>query len=33
MAKQLLVAEEKGRGFTRAVRVGQFLFVSGMTGQ
>lgn len=33
MAKQLLVPDEKGRGFARAVRAGQFLFVSGMTGQ
>ncbi len=33
MAKQLLVPDEKGRGFGRAVRAGQFLYVSGMTGQ
>jgi len=33
MAKQVLVPDEKGRGFARAVRAGQFLFVSGMTGQ
>ncbi len=33
MAKQLLVPDEKGRGFARAVRAGQLLFVSGMTGQ
>ncbi len=33
MAKQLLVPEEKGRGFGRAIKAGQFLFVSGMTGQ
>jgi enamine deaminase RidA (YjgF/YER057c/UK114 family) len=33
MAKQVLVPDEKGRSFARAVRSGQFLFVSGMTGQ
>lgn len=33
MPKQVLVPDEKGRGFARAVRAGQFLFVSGMTGQ
>jgi enamine deaminase RidA (YjgF/YER057c/UK114 family) len=33
MTKQLLVPDEKGRGFARAVRAGQFLYVSGMTGQ
>ena len=33
MAKQVLVADEKDRGFARAVRAGPFLFVSGMTGQ
>lgn len=33
MAKQVLVSDEKGRGFARAVRAGQFLFISGMTGQ
>ncbi len=33
MTKQLLVPDEKGRGFARAVRAGQFLHVSGMTGQ
>ncbi len=33
MAKQVLVPDEKGRGFARAVRAGQFLYVSGMTGQ
>ncbi len=33
MVKQLLVPDEKGRGFARAVRAGQFLYVSGMTGQ
>jgi len=33
MAKQVLVPDEKGRGFARAVRAGQFLFISGMTGQ
>jgi len=33
MAKQVLVPDEKGRGFARAVRTGQFLFISGMTGQ
>ena len=33
MAKQLLVPDEKGRGFARAVRAGHLLFVSGMTGQ
>lgn len=33
MSKQVLVADEKGRGFARAVRAGPFLFVSGMTGQ
>lgn len=31
--KQLMVLDEKGRGFARAVRAGQFLFLSGMTGQ
>jgi len=31
--KQVLVPDEKGRSFARAVRVGQFLFMSGMTGQ
>ncbi len=33
MAKKVLVADEKGRGFARAVRAGQFLYVSGITGQ
>lgn len=33
MAKQVLVPDEKGRGFARAIRAGQFLFISGMTGQ
>ena len=33
MAKQVLVPDEKGRGFARAVRAGQFLYISGMTGQ
>jgi|GraSoiStandDraft_16_1057320.scaffolds.fasta_scaffold4415374_1 enamine deaminase RidA (YjgF/YER057c/UK114 family) len=33
MAKQVLVPDEKGRNFARAVRAGQFLYVSGMTGQ
>jgi 2-iminobutanoate/2-iminopropanoate deaminase len=33
MAKQVVVPEEKGRNFARAVRAGQFLFISGMTGQ
>ena len=33
MTKQVLVPDEKGRGFARAVRAGQFLFISGMTGQ
>ncbi len=33
MAKQILVPDEKDRGFARAVRAGQFLYVSGMTGQ
>jgi enamine deaminase RidA (YjgF/YER057c/UK114 family) len=33
MTKQVLVPDEKGRNFARAVRTGQFLFISGMTGQ
>ena len=33
MVKQVLVPDEKGRGFARAVRAGQFLYISGMTGQ
>ncbi len=33
MTKQVLVPDEKGRQFARAVRAGQFLYVSGMTGQ
>jgi enamine deaminase RidA (YjgF/YER057c/UK114 family) len=33
MTKQVLVPDEKGRSFARAVRTGQFLFISGMTGQ
>ena len=33
MAKQVLVPDEQGRHFARAVRAGQFLYVSGMTGQ
>ena len=33
MPKQVLVPDEKARGFARAVRAGQFLFISGMTGQ
>ena len=33
MAKQVIVPDEKGRNFARSLRVGQFLFVSGMTGQ
>ena len=33
MSKQVLVPDEKGRGFARAVRAGQLLFISGMTGQ
>ena len=33
MAKQVLVPDEKGRGFARAVSAGQFLYISGMTGQ
>ena len=32
MAKQVLVPDEKGRGFARAIRAGQFLYISGMTG-
>lgn len=33
MTKTVLVPDEKGRFFARAVRCGQFLFISGMTGQ
>jgi enamine deaminase RidA (YjgF/YER057c/UK114 family) len=33
LSKQVLVPDEKARGFARAVRAGQFLFISGMTGQ
>ena len=33
MVKQVLVPDEKGRPFARAVRAGQFLYLSGMTGQ
>ena len=33
MTKQVLVPDEMGRQFARAVRAGQFLYVSGMTGQ
>jgi enamine deaminase RidA (YjgF/YER057c/UK114 family) len=33
MEKRVLVPDEKGRNFARAVRAGQFLYVSGMTGQ
>lgn len=33
MAKEVIVPDEKGRSFARAVRAGQFLFISGMTGQ
>ena len=33
MEKQVIVPDEKGRNFARSLRVGQFLFISGMTGQ
>jgi 2-iminobutanoate/2-iminopropanoate deaminase len=33
MEKQVIVPDEKGRLFARSLRVGQFLFISGMTGQ
>ena len=33
MAKEVIVPDEKGRNFARSLRVGQFLFMSGMTGQ
>ena len=33
MAKEVIVPDEKGRSFARSLRVGQFLFMSGMTGQ
>ncbi|PKB80907.1 MAG: hypothetical protein BZY88_07800 [SAR202 cluster bacterium Io17-Chloro-G9] len=33
MAKEVIVPDEKGRNFARSVRVGQLLFISGMTGQ
>ena len=33
MPKQVIVPDEKGRNMARALRVGQFLFISGMTGQ
>lgn len=33
MTKQVIVPDEKGRPFARSVRAGQFLFISGMTGQ
>lgn len=33
MPKQIIVPDEKGRAFSRAIRAGQFLFISGMTGQ
>ena len=33
MAKEVVVPDEKGRPIARAVRAGQFLFISGMTGQ
>ena len=33
MQKQVVVPDEKGRNFARSIRVGQFLFISGMTGQ
>lgn len=33
MTKQVIVPDEKGRAMARAVRAGQFLFISGMTGQ
>jgi enamine deaminase RidA (YjgF/YER057c/UK114 family) len=33
MTKRVLVPDEKGRNFARAVRAGQFLYLSGMTGQ
>ncbi len=33
MAKQVIVPDEKGRNFARSIRVGQLLFISGMTGQ
>ena len=33
MEKEVIVADEKGRNFARSIRVGQLLFMSGMTGQ
>ena len=33
MPRQVLLRDEKGRAFARAVRAGQFLFIAGMTGQ
>ena len=33
MEKQVIVPDEKGRNFARSLRVGPFLFISGMTGQ
>ena len=33
MAKEVIVPDEKGRNFARSLRAGQFLFISGMTGQ
>ena len=33
MAKEIVVPDEKGRYFARSIRVGQLLFISGMTGQ
>lgn len=33
MEKQVIVPDEKGRNFARSLKVGSFLFISGMTGQ
>ena len=33
MTKEVIVPDEKGRNFARSLKVGQFLFISGMTGQ
>ncbi|MBI3092375.1 MAG: RidA family protein [Candidatus Tectomicrobia bacterium] len=33
MKKEVLLRDEKGRTFARAVRVGDHLYLSGMTGQ
>ena len=33
LSKRVLVPDEKGRGFARAVEAGPFILVAGMTGQ